>query len=185
MEDEVLFKNVSAIRKKEINALFKLTAIKPLLLGGVCCPLILIALGVVWFLTGFEDTAIWLFCFGGAFLIVYPLFFCLGIRKMNSKLIDGKRLVNTFEFKQDGLVVTSENLAGTERVLVGTSNIPYGELFKVVCTNDYMFLFVDRQQSFILDYEGMLQGDAEQFIQFMKSKAGQLKDKRKNKGVKE
>ncbi len=177
--EEVLFKNVSAMGEKEAKALIKVTGKRAMIIFSLVFPLIFIALGVTFILLDDLDFALWMFAFAIAFVIVFPLLFLFSAKQANKQVIGGKRLLNTFEFKEDILSIATENLQDGNSLVSGTSNLYYKDLFKCLVTNEYIFLFINQRQSFILDVNGMVQGEANDLIEFLKTKMVKFQDKRK------
>ncbi len=175
--EEVLFKNVSAMGEKETKALINITGKKAMIIFSLVFPLICIALGVAFIFLNDLEMAIFMFVCAVIFAALFPLLFLWSAKQANKQVINGKRLLNTFEFKEDILTITTENL--TDGIVTGTSNLYYKDLFKCLLTNDYIFLFINARQSFILDVNGMVQGDSESLIEFLKSKLTKFEDKRK------
>lgn len=176
MED-VLFKNVSAMGEKESKALIKVSSKKSVITFGLFFPLLFVIFGVVFILLKDIDFAIIMFVAGAVFAILFPLLFLLSAKQANKQIIGGRRLLNTFEFKEDILVISTEDLGAG--ITSGTSNLLYKDILKCVLTNEYIFLFINARQSFILDVNGMVQGDTEGLIEFLKTKLQKFEDKRK------
>ena len=179
MENSVLYKNVSGVGSKESKALMKIAIWNPMLISAVAFPLSIALLGVVWLLEGDLTFAIIMFVLAVALAIFCPLLFILVFNHNSKKLIGGRRLLNTFEFYEDHLAVKTENIIETESIVTGTSNIIYQNLFKVVVNKEYIFIFINKQQSFILDQKGMVEGDVNGLLEFLKGKVARFKDKRK------
>lgn len=179
MEEKLLFKNVSGVGEKEAKVMMKHALVKPMILSTVVCPLCFIVLGVLWVLIDQLSTAIWMFAFAVAFAVVFPIIIIIASKKQNKKVIDGRRLLNTYEFYDSHLYIMTQTLVVGETITNGTSNVFYEKLFKVLVADDYIFIYANPQQCFLLDQKGMVEGEAEALINFLKSKIVKFKDKRK------
>lgn len=179
MEEKLLFKNVSAMGEKETKALIKTALVKPIILSSIVCPLCFVVLGVLWLLINQLSTAIWMFSFAAAFAVVFPVTIFVVTQRKNRKVIDGRRLLNTYEFYDGYMFIMTQTLIEGESITNGTSNIFYNKLNRVQVTDDYIFIFINSQQCFILDQKGMLEGELEKLITFLKGKVARFKDRRK------
>ncbi len=55
---------------------------------------------------------------------------------------------------------------------ISTAKIKYHKLYKAYNNNDYFYLYIDKNNAFIIEKTGFLIGDAKSFEKFMKRKLG-------------
>lgn len=183
MEERTLFKNVSSLGEKESEALMKEAGKLPLIIMCVVLPLFCAVVGGLFLLLDDLGMAIWMFAFAVVIAIIYPPTYIVMTRKANKKFVEDKRVLNTYEFKEDFFNIVSDDFKSGEKFTIGTSNIIYKDLRKVVITNGYIFIFVNPSKSFVVDINGMLEGTSEDLITFLKEKISKIQDKRKVKKI--
>ena len=85
-----------------------------------------------------------------------------------------------FEFFQDYFMVTSEATTSKESndySVNAEEKLLYSDLFQVVVYKTYIFLYINKAQSFVLNQKGMTLGTAGELILFLKDKGLKIIDK--------
>ena len=171
-KEEPLFKNTSKMDAKEITVFQTYAMKKTFLWVSIVFALIFIGVGVgVSFIDlTFGIIAIACGLLGGFALLPYLM--KENIKKQNEQNLDGKKYLNTYEFFEDKVVVSSESaLPNTnEYKLDASQEIEYKDFYQAVCLKEYMFLFLSESQSFVVDYKGMTKGVIADLIEFLKTK---------------
>lgn len=174
------YTNVSGLGEKEIKALTKETLLQPILFGCLYVPLLMFALGGCCFTFDWEFAIIF-FVFGGLMAIVYPIILMANLKKSHKKMLEAGKILNRFSFTEESLQVESQRKTpGSEEYLtIGTSTHFYSELYRVLVTQDYIYLFINKQQSYVLDRVGMIDGTSAELIEFLQAKVKRFKVKNK------
>ncbi len=178
--DEVKFKNTSKMDDNEISlfqnfALKKVTLISSIVFtllfvgGGVGLCFLDLTMGITLIVCGVA---------GGVILLPYLL--KESVKKENKIALGDRKYLNTFEFYEDYVMVSTQatkDKQSNDYLPVANQRIEYQDLFKLVCYREYIFLYINQKQSFILNCRGMTQGIASDLVKFLKSKGVKIIDK--------
>ena len=117
-------------------------------------------------------------CIGG--LIFVPYLLKESVKKQNIQNLGDRKYLNTFEFYQDTVEVTTEATSSKQTndfKPVATQSLKYEELYQLVVYKGHLFLFISPGQSFILSFKGMTKGTYQDVIALIKSKNVKVIDK--------
>lgn len=180
-KDEVLFKNTSRLNEEEL-LVFQNYALKKTIItmSIVIVALFAIAGAGLCFLELYLGiTVIVAGILGG--VVLFPFMMKDSLKKQNKLMLGEKKYLNTFEFFNDYLLVTSEataSLTSDEYKEEASSKVSYESLFRVDIYKTYVFIFINKAQSFVLNQRGMTKGVVEDLIEFLKSKGLKVTDKK-------
>lgn len=180
--EEIKFKNTSKMNAEEVSIFQNYAMKKTNIIMSVGFAVIFVALGVGLAFWNLTVGVICLVCgvAGGGFFLPYLL--KENQKRMNAQALGDKKYLNTFEFYEDKFVVTSsETQSSNDKNYheVGNQTIAYQDLYKVVTYKDRLFLFLDAQQSLIVDFKGMTTGTIAGLIAYLKEKGVNVIDKSK------
>lgn len=136
---------------------------------GIGLSFVILPMGIILIVCG---------CIGG--LIFVPYLMKESIKKQNSQNLGDRKYLNTFEFYQDTIEVTTEATSSKQTndyKPVATQSVKYEELFQLVVYKGHLFLFISPGQSFILNFKGMTKGTYQDVIDLVKSKNVKIIDK--------
>ena len=171
--EELLFKNTSKMDEEEITlfqnyALKKMTIIASVaftlffVILGIGLSFVILPMGIILIVCG---------CIGG--LIFMPYLLKENIKKQNIQNLGDKKYLNTFEFYENSLEVTTEATSSKQ----ANQSINYGDLYQLVVYKMHLFIFINPGQSFILSFKGMTKGTYQDVIDLLKSKNVKVIDK--------
>ena len=114
---------------------------------------------------------------GGAFIMPYMI--TDGIKKQNQQMFDNKKCLNNFEFYNDHIKITSEVTTKDSNEYVESANevLLYLDVYQVAVYKTYIFIYINKRQSYILNQKGMTKGVVADLLDFLKSKNIKIKDK--------
>lgn len=160
MEEEIFASNVTSLDKRGLERLRKHTFVKINIISYLIIPAVSIAVGAVY---GWLVDLYWgigIMCAGVLFGVFYPLIVKLSLKKnANNKLISERRLINRYDFYKDYFVVQTKSLDDSTDQPIGMSRVAYRDVTKVVIDPDFMFIFIDNVQCFIVSNSGMMDGN--------------------------
>lgn len=179
-ENQMLFKNVSKMNEDEIvvfqnYALKKTIILSSALLIGFCA---LIGVGICFAQLYLGVAVIIAGALGGGVLM--PFLMKDSVKKQNKLIFGEKKYLNHFEFYNDYLMVTSESTTSKESndyQKVAEEKVLYSDLFQVVLYKTYMFIYINKSQSFVLNQRGMTLGTVGELVPFLKEKGLKIVDK--------
>lgn len=179
-EKQIKFKNTSKMNEDEIAvfqnyALKKTIILSSALLIGFC---VLIGVGICFAQLYLGVAVIIAGALGGGVLM--PFLMKDSVKKQNKLIFGEKKYLNHFEFYNDYLMVTSESTTSKESndyQKVAEEKVLYSDLFQVVVYKTYIFLYINKAQSFVLNQKGMTLGTAGELILFLKDKGLKIIDK--------
>ncbi|MBE7074272.1 MAG: YcxB family protein [Clostridiales bacterium] len=178
--EEIKFKNTSRMSGEEI-AIFQSYAMKNTnILMSIFFTVIFVGLGVGLSFWNLTVGVILVVCglAGGIFFLPYLL-------KENQKRnvlqeLGDRKYLNTFEFYEEYLCVKSTATVSADSKDyqdAGSLRVEYSEVFKIATYKDRLFIFLNPQQSFIVNFNGMTMGTIAELIDFLKSKNIMFMDK--------
>lgn len=178
--DEILFKNSSKMNEDEIQVFQKFALKKTIIISSVC---LIAAFAVIGALVCLAElflgiTIIVAGVLGGAVLM--PFLMKDSIKKQNTLTLGDKKYLNHFEFYNDYIFVTSEATSSKESndyQEVASQKVFYKDLVQVVMYKTYLFIYINKAQSFVLNQRGMTQGTVGELIPFLKEKGLKIIDK--------
>ena len=176
--NQVLFKNTSKMDESEITLFQNAVMKKTTIITAIVFSLIFVAMGVglsFWELTlGIITIACGVV---GGFVLI-PYLMKETQKKQNKEILGNKTYLNTYEFYNEYLEVTSQATENgrTEYEEVGKQKIYYKDIFKVKIYRERLFIFINARQSFIFNFKGMTQGTAGEVIELLKSNNIKVKD---------
>lgn len=178
-ENELLFKNTSRMNEEEIFSFQSFVLKKTIILSAIAIVLVCAAIGVgLLFVNTFLGIAI-MVCgvLGGAFIMPYMI--TDGIKKQNQQMFDNKKCLNNFEFYNDHIKITSEVTTKDSNEYVESANevLLYLDVYQVAVYKTYIFIYINKRQSYILNQKGMTKGVVADLLDFLKSKNIKIKDK--------
>ena len=179
--EEVRFKNTSKIDTKEVSLFQSYAMKKTIWIMSIAFMLIFVGAGVGLFFVNSTVGIILIVCglAGGGFFLPYLL--KENQKRQNEQLLGDNKYLNTYEFYEEYLLATSseKETAGNSYQEVATEKLNYIDVYKVVTYQDRLFIFLNKSQSLILNFNGMTVGNIEKLIEFLKEKDIQVEDKSK------
>lgn len=121
--------------------------------------------------------SVFLLVFGAVFFLFMMFFFDKLVRSNAKKLMQGKEGTVVSRFRQDGFEIVSRTNDG----LTGTTQGEYNAFTQCVEYDDLWTLYYNKATTFVLKKDGMRQGSAQEFSDFLRTKIVQYKDQRKKK----
>ncbi len=179
-ENEVLFKNTSKMNDEEISVFQNYALKKTILITSILFTLVFCGVGAGFCFIDLTYGIIFLVCgiLGGFVLI--PFLMKDSVKKQNKLLLGDKKYLNTFEFCEDYIFVTSQATSSKESndyQEVASQKIFYRDIFKFVTYKEFMFIYINARQSFILNFRGMTKGTIAEVIELLKGKGIKFVDK--------
>lgn len=179
-EKQIKFKNTSKMNEDEIAvfqnyALKKTIILSSALLIGFC---VLIGVGLCFIELYLGVAIIIAGVLGGGVLM--PFLMKDSVKKQNKLVFGDRKYLNHFEFFKDYFMVTSEATTSKESndySVNAEEKLLYSDLFQVVVYKTYIFLYINKAQSFVLNQKGMTLGTAGELILFLKDKGLKIIDK--------
>ncbi len=158
MEENLIASNVTGLDKKGLSRLHKYQFFRQNIFSFIVFPVLIVIFGAI--LAWVFDDLIWgiaLMALGALFGIFYPLTLKILLnRNPNNKLIKAGRLANRYDFFEDYLLVQTKLLDSEQPI--GMSKVFYRDITKVLIDNDYLFVFINKVQCFVIGVNGMLDG---------------------------
>lgn len=175
IDENILFLNTTKLKEEDITAFQTFAMKKYSLFIAIAITVVFGGLGIgLCFVNTYVGVAILLAgIIGGLFF--FPYLSKNQIKTQNTAIFDGKDYTNTFEFYEDHLKVT--NIDGAEPEKEISQEFSYDELYKLVTFKNYVCLYINKNQSFLLSYTGMKKGTIAELIDFLKAKNIKFQDK--------
>lgn len=171
-EKDLKFKNTTKLNEQAITA-FQIFAMKKytwtiaslisIVFGGL-------GLGLC-FVNAYIGVAVLIAGILGG-VIFFPYLSREQIKKQNALIFEGKKYVNVFEFFDEKLVVT--NVDGENDIY---QIYDYKGLAQVVLFAEYIAIYINKNQSYLLDKKGMNKGTIDEVLALLKSQNIPFKDK--------
>ncbi len=176
---DVLFKNTSKMDAQEI-AIFQSYAMKKVnLVSSLVFALIFAGIGAGACFWNLTCGIIVIVCgvLGG--FVLLPYLMKESVKKQNAQNFGDKKYLNTFEFCDEYVQITSEasQLDKNEYQQIASQKLFYADVFQAVLYRDHLFLYISPRQSFIVDYKGMTKGTIGETIDLIKNKGVKIIDK--------
>lgn len=177
--EELKFKNTSKLDLEEIAILEGFAIKKSIWLMSIIFALLFVGSGVGLLFWNTTAGIIAIICgvLGGIFLLPYLI--KENVKKQNEQMLGGKKYLYTYEVYKDKMVVKTQSANTNENEYQDEieKDIELKDLFQVVCYKQRLFVFVNAQQSFILNYKGMTHGTIGGLIEHLKSKGIKILEK--------
>lgn len=171
-EKDLKFKNTTKLNEQAITA-FQIFAMKKytwtiaslisIVFGGL-------GLGLC-FVNAYIGVAVLIAGILGG-VIFFPYLSREQIKKQNALIFEGKKYINVFEFFDEKLVVT--NVDGENDIY---QIYDYKGLVQVVLFAEYIAIYINKNQSYLLDKKGMNKGTIDEVLALLKSQNIPFKDK--------
>ena len=179
-EKNAIFKNTSKMDDEEISLFQNFVLKKTTFISSLVFSIIFIGGGVG---MCFVDLTIGLalaICgvIGG--IILLPYLMKESLKKQNKITLGDRKYLNTFEFCQDYIFITSQATSSptaNDYQEIASQKVFYKDLFKFVAYKEHLFIFINQKQSFIFDYRGMTKGTAGEVVEYLKAKGVKFVDK--------
>lgn len=176
---EVLYKNTSKMDASEIS-IFQSYAMKKInIISSIAFALVFAGIGTGACFWNLTCGIIVIVCgvLGG--FVLLPYLMKDSIKKQNAQSYGDKKYLNTFEFCDEYVQITSEASAldKNEYQPIATQKLFYEDALQAVLYRDHLFLYISPRQAFILDYKGMTKGTIGEVIDMLKTKNIKVIDK--------
>ncbi len=176
---EEKFKNTSRLDENEVAIFQKLATKTTNLLISIVFAILFVGLGIGLCFIDVALGVIMIVCglLGGFVLLPYLMKDML--KKQNAATFGGKKFLNTYSFFEDYVAITTEStkIDNNNYEEVASEKLYYEDVYKAVLFRDHLYLFINAQQSFIVDYKGMTKGTIAEVIDFIKTKNIKVVDK--------
>lgn len=172
--EEFLYKNTTAINESDITN-YQLFALKRRnILVSFMITVIICGIGIgLCFVEAYVGTAIIIAGIVGG-VILFPYLSKEQIRRQNSVLFDGGKHVNIFEFyKEEIKVINVDENRGEDLY----QTFSYNQIYKIDDFVEFLFIYVSKNQSFLMLKTGMNKGTISDLLEFLKSKDIKIEDK--------
>ena len=179
--DEVLFKNTSRLNEEEL-LVFQNYALKKTIITmaiAIVAVFALAGVGLCFLELYLGITVIVAGLLGG--VVLFPYMMKDSMKKQNKLMLGDKKYLNTFEFYNDYIIISNEttsSLTSNDYKEEANSRVTYESLFRVDIYKTYIFIYINKAQSFVLNQRGMTKGVVDDLIQFLKSKGLKVIDKK-------
>ena len=180
--NELLFKNTSKIDSDEISLFQKYALKKTVLLSSIIFSTFFILLGIGLCFVDITMGVISLVAGVAGGCVLLPYLMTEAVKRQNKAILGDRKYLNTFEFYQDHIFISSEatsSLETNDYQKVASQNLYYNEIVKFVIYKERLFIFINKYQSFILNYRGMTYKTADELIEFLVQKGIKKVDKTK------
>ena len=186
IDENILFLNKTKLKEEDITAFQTFAVKKHSLFIAIAITVVFGGLGIgLCFVNTYIGVAILLAgIIGGLFF--FPYLSKNQIKTQNAAIFGGKDYANTFEFYSDHLKVINIDEAEPEKEINAddaqsrkeiSQEFSYDELYKLVTFKNYVCLYINKNQSFLLSYIGMKKGTIAELIDFLKAKNLAFQDK--------
>lgn len=174
-EKELIFKNTTTLNESDITT-FQLFALKKhTIFISAMITIVLVGLGVgLCFVNTYVGVAILIAGIVGG-IIFFPYLSKEQIKRQNAVLFNGGKYVNVFDFYDDKMKVTNVDEERDEDYF---QTFEYSTLYQVVDYQEFLFIYVNKNQSFLLLKTGMNKGTIAELIEFLKNKKIKYVDKK-------
>lgn len=178
-KQEALYKNTSKLDLQEIETFQKFAMKKNMILMSIIFALVFIGIGVG--VSFFELTLgiVVIVCGALGGFVLLPFLMKDNMKKQNAKNYGDKKYLNTFDFCEDHVLVTSESATegSNDYKEIASQKLFYTDIYQGVLYRDHLFLYISAQQCFIVNYRGMTKGTIAELIDFLKTKSIKIVDK--------
>lgn len=179
---DIKFKNTSKMDEKEISIFQNYALKKRILICSIVFALAFVLLGVGLYFVDLTMSIILIVCGIVGGFVLLPYLMKETVKKQNNIILGDRKYLNTFEFFDEYVNITSEATSTKESndyQFVASQKLYYKDIFKFVTFQERLFIFINAQQSFILHYKGMTKSTAEELVEFLKGKGIKMIDKSK------
>ena len=173
---DLLFYNTTKLTEEEITAFQTFALKKTNRLTSFAIALLSIGIGVgLIFVNTYVGVAIIIAGLLGG-LVLFPYITKEQLKKQNLEMFEDEKYTNTFEFYEDYLKVTNIDGSRTEDNSI-SQEFNYDELYKFALYKQFVFIFVNKNQGFILNQTCMTKGTIGDLVEFLKSKSIPFEDR--------
>lgn len=173
---DLLFYNTTKLTEEEITAFQTFAMKKDNLWASIFISLLSVGVGVgLIFVNTYVGVAIIIAGLLGG-LVLFPYITKEQLRRQNLEMFEDGKYINTFEFYEDYLKVTNIDGNKTEENSI-SQEFKYDELYKFTLYKQYLFIFENKFQGFILAQTSMTKGTIGDLVEFLKSKNIPFKDR--------
>ncbi len=166
---DLLFYNTTKLTEEEITAFQTFAMKKDNLWASIFISLLSVGLGVgLIFVNTYVGVAIIIAGLLGG-LVLFPYITKEQLKRQNLEMFEDGKYINTFEFYEDYLKVTNIDGNKTEENSI-SQEFKYDELYKFTLFKQYLFIFENKFQGFILAQTCMTKGTIGDLVDFLKSK---------------
>ena len=146
---DLLFYNTTKLTEEEITAFQTFAMKKDNLWASIFISLLSVGLGVgLIFVNTYVGVAIIIAGLLGG-LVLFPYITKEQLKRQNLEMFEDGKYINTFEFYEDYLKVTNIDGNKTEENSI-SQEFKYDELYKFTLYKQYLFIFENKFQGFIL-----------------------------------
>ncbi len=179
-EKNAIFKNTSKMDDEEISLFQNFVLKKTTFISSLVFSIIFIGGGVGMCFVDLTIGIALAICgvIGG--IILLPYLMKESLKKQNKITLGDRKYLNTFEFCQDYIFITSQATSSptaNDYQEIASQKVFYKDLFKFVAYKEHLFIFINQKQSFIFDYRGMTKGTAGEVVEYLKAKGVKFVDK--------
>ncbi len=174
-DKDLFFKNITTLNESDITS-FQLFALKRhTIIVATIITILLCGLGAgLCFVNTYVGSAIIIAgIVGGVFF--FPYLSREQIKKQNAVLFSGGKYVNEFDFYENHMKVTNID---EEREEDYYQTFEYQNIYKLVDFQDFIFIYVSKNQSFLILKTEMNKGTITELIDFLKNKNIKYVDKK-------
>lgn len=183
MEEKLLYKNTSKMDKEEVSMFQGFAMKKNLLILSICFTLIFVGIGVGVSFIELTFGIITIVCgvLGG--FVLLPYLMKEQNKKQNDKAFSDKKYLNTFEFYAEHVQITTETALASSNKFeeTATQKVQYNDFVKGVLYKQRLYLYINSNQCFIINYLGMTKGTIGEVIELLKEKNINIVDKSQSK----
>lgn len=174
-EKELLFKNTTTLNENDITNLQLFAIKKHTIIIATIITLLLCGLGIgLCFVNAYIGAAIIIAGIVGG-VIFFPYISREQIKRQNAMIFTENKYVNVFDFYEDILKVTNIDDKSEENIF---QTFEYGGIYKVIDYKEFVVLYVNKKQSFILLKTCMNKGTIDGLLNFLKNKKIKIIDKK-------
>ena len=180
--DEILFKNTSKMDENEITIFQNFALKKRVLITSILFATCFIAAGVGLCFVNLTMGIILIACGCVGGFVLLPYLMKESVKRQNNVILGEKKYLNTFEFYEDYVMISSEATSSKDSNdyhPVATQKLMYQDVFKCVIYRQRLFIFINAQQSFIVNFQGMTLHTIDELIEFLRGKGIKMVDKTK------
>ena len=164
---DLLFYNTTKLTEEEITAFQTFAMKKDNLWASIFISLLSVGLGVgLIFVNTYVGVAIIIAGLLGG-LVLFPYITKEQLKRQNLEMFKDGKYINTFEFYEDHLTVINTATNSEEPI---SQEFKYDELYKFTLYKQYLFIFENKFQGFILAQTCMTKGTIGDLVDFLKSK---------------
>ena len=174
-DKDILFINTTKLTEEEVTNLQLFTLKKYNLLISIMIAVFFGGIGIgLCFVNTYVGVAILLAgIIGGLFL--FPYVTKEQIKRQNNQIFANQDYINSFEFYNDYINIKNIDKNNEKEI---SQNFNYSGLYKVVEFSQFVYIFINKNQSFMLDKKGMTKGTIGEVIELLKENGLKYQDKR-------